>query len=245
MGILIAFQITEWNDEREERLRTERLFERLEVDFGIDAWLADSFYAYHQTVLKNGKFAIDDLNGKKRLSDHELLIAAFRATQFNRINPTNSTYQELVATGGIDLVGDSELGRLASLFYESDIPDEIMGAGQNSEYRRLFRTIVPIDVQLAIAEACGDRFVTIDIMMASISLLSYECEVNLPEEEMTYAAAILRENSMLADYLQHRLAELSQQIDDFMTFREFTKPYRATREELEASPFMSVFLEMN
>ena len=51
LGILIAFQITNWNETRQERQRTERLFERLEVSLGVDAWVANGFYIYHQAEL--------------------------------------------------------------------------------------------------------------------------------------------------------------------------------------------------
>ena len=50
-GILIAFQITNLNEARQERQRTERLFERLEVSLGVDAWVANGFYIYHQAEL--------------------------------------------------------------------------------------------------------------------------------------------------------------------------------------------------
>ena len=242
-GILIAFQITYWNEGRQERQRTERLFERLEVSFGVDAWVANSFYFYHQAVMQNGQLAIDDLTGKHPLSDEDFLIAAYRATQFNRITPTDSTYEELVTTGGLDLVGDTDLGRIASFYYENTIADDIVIDGKSSEYRRLFRTITPIDVQLATATTCGDRQRRLDELMAGISDLSYECVLDLPEETIEAAAKVLREHPVLADALRLRLATLSQQITDFAKLNEAITPYRANREELEASAQFSVFLE--
>ena len=243
VGILIAFQITEWNEQRQKRVQTDRLFERLEATIGLDAWLADGFLSYYQEVIKNGKLAIDDLDGRQSLSDKELLITAFRATQFSRLLPTNSIYEELISTGGFDLVGDSALGQVARLLYESGIADEIMVTGQNSEYRRLFRTIVPIDVQLALVEACGDRYRSLDEMMAGRSLISYECTFDLPIAEITNAAAILRENSKLTEALQHRLAELSQQILDFVPIHKAVAPFRASRSELKkTSTQISVFM---
>lgn len=242
VGILIAFQITNWNEARQERQQTERLFERLEVSFGVDAWVASGFYTYHQAVMDNGQLAIDDLTGKHPLSDEDFLIAAFRATQFNRITPTDSTYEELVTTGGLDLVGDTDLGRIASLYYENTIADDFQD-GKASEYRRLFRTITPIEVQLATAKACGDRQRTLDEFMANISDLSYKCALDLPEETIEAAAKIIREHPVLADALRLRLATLSQQITDFSRINEAITPYRASREELEASAQFSVFLE--
>ena len=242
-GILIAFQITNLNEARQERQRTERLFERLEVSFGVDAWVANSFYVYHQAVLKNGQLAIDDLTGKHPLSDEDFLIAAFRATQFNRITATDSTYEELVTTGGLDLVGDTDLGRIASVYYENTIADDVQIDGKDSEYRRLFRTITPIEVQLATAKACGDRQRRLDELMAGISDLTYECALDLPEETIEVAAKVLREHPTLSDALRLRLATLSQQITDFAKLNEAITPYRASRIELEASAQFSVFLE--
>ncbi|TDR22346.1 hypothetical protein [Marinicella litoralis] len=237
-GVFLGIQIGDWNEERLTRERTVVLTERLADDFGVDVWLAYSFATYHEVVINNAKLVLDDLSGRKSLPDNALLVAAFRATQFNRLNES-STYTELVSSGGYDLLAKSELGRIATVFYESEQAEDIQNDGKSSDYRRLYRTVIPIDVQLHAAEVCGDRNISVTRLMNGENSLSYDCQLSLPAEQLSEAVAVLRTHPDFADMLRRRIANLSMQISDFTDLLGATKPYRASHEVLaEAGIFM-------
>ncbi|MGJ8664331.1 MAG: hypothetical protein ACSHWU_11810 [Marinicella sp.] len=237
-GVFLGIQIGDWNEERLTRERTLVLTERLADDFGVDVWLANSFSTYHEVVIDNAKRVLDDLTGRESLPDNELLVAAFRATQFNRLNQS-STYTELVSSGGYDLLAKSELGRIATVFYESEQAIDIQNDGKSSDYRRLYRTMIPINVQLHAAAVCGDRNISVARLMKGENSLSYNCQLSMPAEQMTEAAAVLRSHPDFADLLRRRIANLSMQVDDFDDLLEATEPYRASYEVMvEAGIFM-------
>ena len=238
VGVFIGIQIGDWNNDRLKSERTEVLYERLADDFGVDVWLAEHFSSYNKDVIKNAKLVLDDLTKRQLLDDNKLLIAAFRATQFNRMQKS-STYKELVSTGGYDLLAKSKLGRIATVFYENETANEIQSDGQYSDYRSMYRTLVPIDVQLHIATACGDRDFSIERLMNIESVLSYECELSLTENQISEAAFLLRGDPELAKNLRRRIANLSMQNIDFGTLLEAIKPYRASKEVMSnAGVFM-------
>lgn len=241
VGVFIGLQVQEWSERRAMDQRTARSMERLERDFGVDVWVAMSLHEYHQQVLRHAGMALDDLTGQQILPDEALLIAAHRASQFNRFNRTSAIYEELVATGGLELVSSSEIGRIATLFYRTTILSDYEQDGKSSEYRRLYRSLTPIDVQLAVDAQCGDRPRTVDQIIDGESIIGYPCALEIPPERLSEAAAILRREPDLALALRHRMATLAVQNRDFETIIDAVMPYRASREELLNSSIGTVF----
>ena len=242
VGILIAFQITNWNEDRALTKRTNKLVERLETDFGTDVWLAIGLHNYHKQVYEDALLALDDITGRRPLSDEAFLISAYRATQFNRFNQSTSIYDELVSTGGLELVVKTEIGALASIFYETTLLSDYEKFGQSSDYRNIFRGAVPINVQLAVGNACGDRTRTLDEIMSESSFLGYDCELDLTADQMAEAAQVLRLHPSIVPALRHRVATLKTQNYDFEGVVDAIRPFRATREVLEQSTVNTVWV---
>lgn len=232
VGVFIGLQVSNWNDERLLHDRVDILVERLKTDFGSDVWTAINLHEYHKQVFRSALLVLNDINGVAPLDDEELLISAYRATQYNRFNRT-SIYETLISSGGLELVGDTELGRAASLLYETTILSEYESYGQSSDYRQWYRSAVPIEVQLAVSSACGDRRLNIDQIMAEKSSIGYECELDLPPEQMREAAQVVRKDPAVTPALRHRAATLLTQNNDFGFVIEAIRPFAATREQLE------------
>jgi hypothetical protein len=232
-GILIAFQITSWNEGRALKKRTNTLIERLETDFGTDVWVAISLHNYHKQVYADALLVLNDITGREPLSDEAFLISAYRATQFNRFTRTTAIYEELVSTGGLALIANTEMGAVASLFYGTTILSDYESFGQSSEYRNLYRSIMPINIQLVVGSVCGDRALTIDQTMNEENPIGYECALDLPPEQIEEAAQVLRQHPSIAPALRHRVATLKTQNSDFGSIVQAIRPFRSTRELLE------------
>ncbi len=241
VGVFIGLQVQEWSQRRAMDDRATVLMERLESDFGVDVWVALTLHEYHEQVQRHALLTLDDITGRQDLSDEALLIAAHRASQFNRFNRTSAIYEELVATGGFELIFSSEIGSTAALFYRTTILDDYEQDGKSSDYRRLYRRLIPIDVQLAVSEQCGDRGLTIEELLNEESAIGYPCTLDLPSGRLAEAAAILRQEPELALALRHRIATLATQNRDFGIIIDAIRPYRAGRETLEESSIDAVF----
>jgi len=241
VGVFIGIQVSNWNDSRIMQARAEALTERLNDDFGVDAWLANNILRYHEDVLDNANRVLSELAGQAMLSDEDLLIAAHRASQFNRFTPSSSTYDELVATGGLELVAKSDVGRVAAIFYGSTIIDEIETDGKSSKYRYLFRSVVPVNVQLEVREKCGDRRVSVRNLLDEVSAIGCTCTLDMPAERLSAAATVLRQRPELVEALRHRIATLATHNSDLRTIVNATQPYRAEQQVLAESSALAVF----
>jgi hypothetical protein len=242
-GILIAFQITNWNEGRALKQRTNTLIERLETDFGSDVWVAISLHNYHKQVYADALLVLNDITGREPLSDEAFLISAYRATQFNRFSQTTGIYEELVSTGGLELVASTKMGATASLFYGSNTISDYERFGQSSEYRNLYRSIMPINIQLVVDSVCGDRALTIDQLINEENSIGYECALDLPPEQIEKAAQVLRQHPSIAPALRHRVATLKTQNSNFENIIQRIWPFRATRKVLEKSSQINIWNE--
>jgi hypothetical protein len=241
VGVFIGLQVNNWNEAREKMARAEVLSQRLKDDFGIDLWVASSLLDYNRAVYENALLVLDDLTGAAPLLNDKFMVAAFRASQFNNYLPRSSTYRELVATGGLELVAKTSLGWVATIFYESPMIPDMVADGRTSNYRRLYRSIAPIRVQLHIAAQCGDRYGSADDKLNHVSLISYPCELELPSAAILEAASALRGRPELAEALRLRIATLATQNYDVGRLLESTKSYRASKDALAKSPQFEAF----
>lgn len=241
LGVFVGLQVQQWADQRAVSERTTLLMRRLEADFGVDVFVARNLHDYHKEVARHARIALGDITGQESIADDQLLIAAHRASQFNRFNRTSGIYEELVATGGLELVSSSEIGAIAAAFYKTTIIDDYETDGKASEYRRLYRSLVPVDIQLAIDTQCGDRSLTIGEMFNDESIIGYPCTLDVPSERLAQAAQILRHETALAPALRHRIATLETQNRDFGIVVDAIQRYQADLETLEQSALNSVF----
>ncbi|MEO8275538.1 MAG: hypothetical protein ABI639_04920 [Thermoanaerobaculia bacterium] len=152
--------------------------------------------------------SIHAITGKATLSDEALLIAAYRATQYNGNTRRRTTFDELTSTGEIRLIREHALRDLAMRVYTSTMFDDIVEEGQNSSYRRWFRLNIPHDVQQAVEKACGDRIVLPGDYAGIGNSIDYACSIDLSEEAITTAAAQVRSDAEAASLLRLRVADV-------------------------------------
>jgi hypothetical protein len=98
-GVVIGFQITAWNAEREAATRAGVLTARLVEDLRDEKWRVDGGAIYYSQVADNAQRALEALEGRRQVDDETLVIEAFRATQLFGFPIIRTTYEELVATG--------------------------------------------------------------------------------------------------------------------------------------------------
>ena len=222
VGVFIGVQASNWNADRETENKAAAFGERLLGDLREEAWGYEMQIGYYAEVLANGRRAADALSGKAPLSDEALLVAAYRATQYNGNIRRRATYDELTSTGEIGLIRDQKLRDLAIRLYTSDLFDQIVQDGQRSQYRMAFRKAIPHDVQAALAQDCGDRVVPVGNYDAIRQSLDYPCTItSLPPDAVASSVAILRKDPEFAALLRLRIADI--ETDQF----NLTKFYKA------------------
>lgn len=214
IGVFVGIQVSNWNEDREARKRGAEFTERLRADLhferGFYAYMGD----YYRDVRDAAEATVNALTGAAALSNHDLLVNAYRATQYRDALRRRSTYDELVSTGSLGLIKDAELLNIASRAYQLAVLDNLSREGRDSLYRQAFRMIIANDVQRELSRQCGDRNVIRADFEGIAAELGYPCKLELPPEVIDAAAQALRSDPMLVRYLRLRIADLETRRGD-------------------------------
>ena len=211
-GVFVATQVSNWNAAIAARRQGEIFSERLKADLRFEARDSDVLVAYMRVVQANADRALAILEGSAEATNEELLIHAFRATQYTDNSRRRSTFDELTSTGSIGLIADASLRDIATLHYTSNNFANLTEEGVNSRYRAAFRMIMPLPVQDALTLQCGDRFAEVDEFGAIRNNLDYDCATGLPAPAINAAAQLLRAGPEIIPLLRLRAANVRSQI---------------------------------
>ena len=218
VGVFIGVQASNWNEQRETDQKAAVFSERLSADLREEAWGYAMNIGYFDQVQTNARRAADALTGKTPLPSEALLIAAYRATQFNGNTRRRATYDELISTGEIGLIHDVALRDLAMRVYTDPAIDLITQDGQHSEYRKQFRMAIPYDVQLALADKCGDRVVPIGNYEDIAQVLDYPCATGLSPAAIEVADATLEKDPRIVPLLRLRIADIGTDLGNLTVY---------------------------
>jgi hypothetical protein len=218
LGVFLGIQVANWNDDLADDHRSRLFTERLKADLKVEAWKYQYLIAYYSDVLVHAQRAADALDGSAPLADEDLLISAYRATQYLGVPAQRATYDELISTGTIALIRDPDLRAAATGAYTVAIFDTIRQEGMASRYRAAFRTLLPHRLQRILAQTCGDRFVPVGDYAGLEDSLDYPCETGLPAEVIADAAATLRKEASLLPLLRLRIVDIDTRMGDLTVF---------------------------
>jgi len=207
-GVFLGIQVANWNTERETRQKSVVFTARLMADLKVEAWGYEYLIEYNKDVLANARRALDGLSGEKSMTDEQLLISAYRATQFTSQDRRRATFDELVSTGTIGLITGQRLRETATGVYSTTLIDQTMNEAKQSEYRLLFRKRLPAQIQQELLEKCGDRIVEPLDYVGIVHSLDYPCTLDLPAEKISTAVQALRSQPALVPALQLRFADI-------------------------------------
>ncbi|MBP8097836.1 MAG: hypothetical protein KAY03_00825 [Arenimonas sp.] len=206
-GVFLGIQVSNWNAERATRQKSAIFTARLMTDLRVEAWAYQYLIEYQRDVQANARRALDGFDGSQPLSDEQLVIAAYRATQYESQDRHRATYDELVSTGTIGLITNQKMRDTAMMVYATTLIDQTLDEGKQSEYRLIFRRTLPAQVQQALLERCGDKIITPLDYAGIVHSLDYPCTLDLPEETISAAAQALRTRDELVPALRLRFAD--------------------------------------
>jgi hypothetical protein len=212
LGVFVAAQVTNWNETRKDQQRANAYAERLLDDLRFNAWQVEYMIVYNGEVLKHAGLAAGALPGDAPLSDEDLLVSAYRASQYLYYGTRRATYDEMVATGDIGLLSDRLLRETALVFYSDPTIATTTEEGRTSEYRRAFRRAVPAAVQRALLRDCGDIVIEPGDYEGIRGSIDYPCTLDLPAPVIAAAAARLRALPELLEDLQLRFGDIETAI---------------------------------
>jgi hypothetical protein len=218
VGVFIGLQVSNWNDDRATARRAAAFTERLRDDLREEAWGYEMQIGYYSDIFAHSRHALDALAGSTPMPDEQLLVAAYRATQYNGNTRRRATYDELTSRGEIGLIGDGELRDLAQRMYTTTMFDDIVKEGRDSQYREWFRLNMPHDVQQALATNCGDHIVAAGDYAGIDHSIDYPCSTGLSAETVARAVAILLDDPDTIRLLNLRFADVESHLFNLVTY---------------------------
>jgi hypothetical protein len=219
VGVFIGLQVQDWSTAREARTRGRAYSARLVDDLSYEAWNYEYLLAYYKDVRENAARVLAAMTGGPALSEEQFLISAYRATQYIFNERRRATYDEMIATGDIGLIADQRLRETAFSVYTNPAIDVVaLGAETKySEYRRIFRRVAPADIQHALLERCGDRYVEPGDFTHIAGSINYDCALDFPTDKIAAASTALRNDRDFLPALQLRFADLETTISNLET----------------------------
>lgn len=215
LGVFVGIQVSNWNAERAERQRGAEFTQRLRADLEGERWVYEFMVAYYSDVRDAANVAVAALEGDTDVSNHDLLVAAYRATQYREGARRRDTYDELVSTGSLGLIPDQALLDRAAAIYRVRTIENVVRESMEQSFRRQFRQSIPNAVQRALGRDCGDRLILPGQYEGMDTVIDYPCTLELAADDIDAAAQVLRSDPALLRALRLRIADLDTRLGDF------------------------------
>lgn len=157
LGILIALQVSNWNQERVDRARADRYYARLHADLAVDLATVAETIRFWAEVTKFGTQAIawSEHGTLVQGSNWKTLLAYFQASQIHPFELADTTFVEMRSSGDLALIADEDLRKRLADYYR------LTGSGMRSDilrhnpaYRTQIRGLTPWAIQQYIWTHC-------------------------------------------------------------------------------------------
>ena len=157
VGILLALQVSTWNQDRLDRARADDYYRRIHEDLVADRVGIGQALAYWNKVSAYGRAAIAYGETGQRVdgSNWKTLLAYYQASQLLPFELEDTTFVEMRDTGDLALIGDEALRKRLANYYR------LTGRGVTANilhhdpvYRMQIRGLTPWRVQHYIWDRC-------------------------------------------------------------------------------------------
>lgn len=155
VGIFLGMQVTNWNEGRKDNNLRRIYNERLIVDFNNELSGAKARVDYFTGTKLYGYKALDFLNqpSSQRVATSEIIVAFMMASGRWENSSNQNTYNELINSGRINLLGNFKLRNVINQYY-SDNSTRMVEFARMSAYFITIRSIIHPDVQETILNRC-------------------------------------------------------------------------------------------
>lgn len=153
LGVFIGIQVSNWNDGRKDETRALAYLERIRADLDSDIANFQNRLSFWAHTSEYGKQGLDyaATENAQDLTEWDLLLAYFQASQLAEFFTTRAAYDELISGGELGLIRDLELrNSLANYYTNADNP----ALSERPVYREHVRGVVPLRMQKYIWEHC-------------------------------------------------------------------------------------------
>lgn len=209
LGILIAFQITNWNEAQSDKRTARQYIERIQEDLLANQTTMKSRIAYLEGVKNHGARALSALDRPPEELSEAFLVDAFQASNTVATPIAQDAYDELLSAGAINTISNVQLRRHLARYYQTNAAFQLLTRNIPA-YRDAVRSAMPYDVQAAIRTHCLPIVELYETGIKSITLPE-SCVPELTEEQVQRAVAAVYEAN-LKNHLNRAVADAHEKL---------------------------------
>ena len=205
IGILIALQINNWNQNRLNEDLESLYYKRLLADVKEEQLIIESTINYSKQVSAHAKEAIAVFENSSKANPNPIqnVIDMYQASQFSDSYSASSTFKELIASGQINLIQNDSLKTALIRYY--DVNWSQIGVFKlKNKYRENLRGKMPDEIQAQIRLKCGDVYEKYS--ESYLISLPNKCNIDLDLEIAKSVVEELRKDQSLKKDLRYLIS---------------------------------------
>jgi hypothetical protein len=213
IGILIALQINNWNQNRLNENLESLYYKRLLDDVREEKQILEATINYSKQVSYHAKKAIAVFENSKdaEINPVENLIDMYQASQLADSYSASSTFKELIASGQINLIQNDSLKTALIRYYDTEWSETGVFILEN-KYRENLRGKMPDEIQTQIRLNCGDVYLKNGYSF--LISLPNECSIEIDNKIAKSVVEELRKDESLKKDLRYLIGNETGKIND-------------------------------
>lgn len=217
VGILIALQLDNWNQDRKAKAQADVWRAAIVEDLRATQRNLLRRISYYEQALEFAETALPAMLDSEPVSTEEgwnIVLGAFQAGQIWPLRISGATYREVQAAGMLDSIGTRLARTKLANYYETTAYDVSVIAGGSPPYREMIREKMPWPIQRHIWNSdCQAGSVNEDD--GGFSFYLTHCAKPDLDKEILEAAQSFHSDSELQNKLRGRMSQLSIIIASF------------------------------
>jgi hypothetical protein len=202
VGVFIGIQVANWNEARASERLGRAYVQRLTVELGQDLVTRRELVEYYAAVLESIEHT-NVLLAESESDPKELVINAYRASEFNYRAPSRATWDAIVSSGDTGLL-PQDVAAAAADYFAYDSAHNARDILSQSAYRHRVRTIVPLQLQKALRAGCSD----VRNENQDITGFKSDCALDIEPAMVATTAAALRADPTVQASLRYQYSDV-------------------------------------
>jgi hypothetical protein len=210
IGVFVGIQASNWNQARIERRQGREYRAMLIDDLQSNQKNLAMRKRYYTWVRSEALKTLAALDRPESALDARFLVDAYQGTQILPWSLKRNTYDQIIAAGRMDELGDARLRDKISNYY---VGAEVTGINLASvmPYRDILRRAMPYVAQNQIRTVCGEK-ISEDSRGEAIMVLPENCSVRLDPAALRRAIHQVWDTPDLSLDLNRQLVDLDQKL---------------------------------
>ncbi|MCY7339186.1 MAG: hypothetical protein LH465_04440 [Sphingomonas bacterium] len=210
LGVLIATQVSNWNESRLEAAKAHAYRARLLDELDFNARQFGAQVAYYREVRAHGLAALAMIDGKQDATPRDFLVHAYQLSQIDTNAAKTYIYDEVTSAGLVNLLGDETTQAMASDYYLTLATND-RTLKDVFPYRSTIRSVMPFTIQKVIRAQCGDQDVIFRGRIVGISLPRV-CSAEISSADSTAAMDRILAKPGLHEEMTRYVASIDEKV---------------------------------